>query len=109
MEVLFEESGLLGIFLLLASLGVIGLFAKNILELFNLGKMADTANKDREKYIEVKAKNQVLKEKILENQAQREVEIQEAVNLIPNEKNSEIEIPEDTLVNEWNKKFGKEK
>lgn len=108
MEELFSnETGTLSLFLLFASLGIFGLFARNIFELLKIGKEADKAIKDRETFIKVQSKNEALKENILEDQTRRNAEIKVAVELIPDGKNAETDHLNDSLVNEWNKKFDK--
>jgi ribonuclease HI len=106
---IFENVGITELVLFLISATVFGLVLKNVFSLLKLGKIVDEHNKDREKYVEIKTKNNVLKEQIVEKQAQREAEIKAAVELIPGENGAEVNEINDVLANEWNKKFGKDR
>jgi biopolymer transport protein ExbB/TolQ len=110
-ELIVENQGIFGVLFALISMVVVGLFAKSFHDMFTFGKKVSKVEKEsiknHEKFIETKAKNEQKKNKIIEKQAQREAEISQAVEIVPDEIKNDIDEISDSLSKEWNSKFGK--
>ena len=109
METLIESNPeLTGAFLAFLSMLLVGLFSKNLYELYKIGKAADTAKKDRENLIKIKTKNKISKESLIKLQKKREAQIKSAVELSSIKEKEASDEMIDPLASEWNKKFGKD-